>query len=121
MRSAVGIPVLPAQAVATGQGRGGCQITPGRRIGYVTDLRYTESNVDVLSQLMQGIDLLYIEGVFLEEDISHAERKSHLTGRQAGEIARRLGAKAIVPVHFSPRYAGRRAELIAEIHAAWRG
>ncbi|MDE2253510.1 MAG: ribonuclease Z [Betaproteobacteria bacterium] len=96
-------------------------ITPGQRIGYVTDLRYTESNVDVLSQLMQGIDLLYIEGVFLEKDKSHAERKNHLTGRQAGEIARRLGAKAIVPVHFSPRYAGRRAELIAEIHAAWRG
>ncbi|MBW4048338.1 MAG: ribonuclease Z [Proteobacteria bacterium] len=96
-------------------------ITPGQRIGYVSDLRYTEPNVDILSQLMQGVDLLYIEGVFLEEDKSHAERKNHLTGRQAGEIARRLGAKAIVPVHFSPRYAGRRAELVAEIHAAWRG
>ncbi len=96
-------------------------ITPGQRIGYVTDLRYTEANVDILSQLMQGIDLLYIESVFMEKDKSHAERKNHLTGRQAGEIARRLGAKAVVPVHFSPRYAGRRAELIAEIDTAWRG
>ena len=96
-------------------------VTPGQRIGYVTDLRYTEANIDSLSQLMLGVDILYIESVFLEKDKAHAQRKNHLTGRQAGEIARRLGAKAVMPVHFSPRYAGRRAELIAESHAAWRG
>ncbi len=96
-------------------------IAPGRRIGYVTDLRYTESNVDTLERLLAGVDLLFIESVFLDEDADHAARKNHLTARQAGSIARRLGARAVVPFHFSPRYEGRDAELIAEVRDAWSG
>ena len=96
-------------------------VVPGQRIGYVTDLRYTESNVDTLSQMLAGADLLYIESVFLDEDADHAARKNHLTARQAGEIARILGARAVVPFHFSPRYQERPSELIAELHNAWSG
>ena len=91
----------------------------GRRIGYVTDLRYTEANVEQLLRLLDGVDLLYIESVFLDADREHARRKNHLTARQAGEIARRLGARHVVPFHFSPRYRGREAELQAEMRAAW--
>jgi hypothetical protein len=40
---------------------------------------------------------------------------------QAGEIARRVGAKAVVPFHFSPRYEECSAALIAEVQAAWSG
>jgi ribonuclease Z len=94
-------------------------VVPGQRIGYVTDLRYTEANVRTLAQLLAGVDLLFIESVFLDEDGEHALRKNHLTARQAGEIARRVGAKAVVPFHFSPRYEGRSAALIAEVQAAW--
>jgi ribonuclease Z len=94
-------------------------IVPGRRIGYVTDLRYTDSNVDTLAQLLAGVDVLYIESVFLDEDVDHATRKNHLTARQAGTIARRVGAKAVVPFHFSPRYEGRAAQLVSEVRAAW--
>jgi ribonuclease Z len=94
-------------------------IVPGRRIGYVTDLRYTEANVETLSELMHDVDLLFIESVFLDEDKTHGLRKNHLTARQAGLIARRIGARAVVPFHFSPRYEGRSAELIAEVQAAW--
>jgi ribonuclease Z len=96
-------------------------VVPGQRIGYVTDLRYTEPNVGTLSQLLAGVDLLFIESVFLDEDREHAVRKNHLTARQAGEIARRVGAKAVVPFHFSPRYEERSAALIAEVQAAWSG
>jgi ribonuclease Z len=96
-------------------------IVPGRRIGYVTDLRYTGANVDTLSRLLADVDVLYIESVFLDEDADHAARKNHLTARQAGLIAHRLRAKAVVPFHFSPRYEGRDAELIAEVQAAWSG
>ena len=96
-------------------------IGPGQRVGYVTDLRYTEQNVRTLTELLEGVDLLFIESVFLEEDREQAARKNHLTARQAGEIARRVGAKAVVPFHFSPRYEGRAAELIAEVEAAWPG
>ena len=96
-------------------------VVPGRRIGYVTDLRYTEQNVDTLTQLLTGVDVLYIESVFLEVDAAHGARKNHLTAHQAGTIARRIGAKAVVPFHFSPRYEGRPAELLAEVRAAWSG
>jgi ribonuclease Z len=94
---------------------------PGRRVGYVTDLRFTEQNVQALSRLLTDVDLLFIESVFLEEDSAQAARKNHLTARQAGEIARRLRAKAVVPFHFSPRYEGRQQELIDEVRAAWSG
>lgn len=96
-------------------------IVPGQRIGYVTDLRYTEANVETLAQLLAGVDLLFIESVFLDEDRDHAARKNHLTAQQAGLIARRTGAAAVLPFHFSPRYEGRSAALVAEMHSAWSG
>ncbi|MGA8033043.1 MAG: MBL fold metallo-hydrolase [Casimicrobiaceae bacterium] len=96
-------------------------VVPGQRIGYVTDLRYTEANVQALAQLLAGVDLLFIESVFLDEDGDHATRKNHLTAGQAGSIARVLGAKDVRPFHFSPRYQGREAELIAQVQAAWTG
>lgn len=96
-------------------------VGPGRRIGYVTDLRYSDENVKALSQLMQGVDELFIESVFLDQDSAHGLRKNHLTAAQAGRIARCMGARAVTPFHFSPRYEGRDAELVAEVRAAWSG
>jgi ribonuclease Z len=96
-------------------------VVPGRRVGYVTDLRYTEANVQALTGLLADVDVLFIESVFLDCDHAQAARKNHLTARQAGLIARHVGAKAVVPFHFSPRYDGRAAELAAEVQAAWSG
>jgi ribonuclease Z len=96
-------------------------VVPGRRLGYVTDLRYTESNVRALTELLHGVDSLFIECVFLEEDRDHATRKNHLTAHQAGVIARTVGARYVVPFHFSPRYEGRAEELAAEMRDAWIG
>jgi ribonuclease Z len=94
---------------------------PGRRIGYVTDLRFTTANRRALAALLDGVDTLFIESVFLDADAAHALRKNHLTAGQAGRIARELGARSIVPFHFSPRYGGRAAEVAAEARAAWAG
>jgi ribonuclease Z len=96
-------------------------VVPGRRIGYVTDLRYTDSNVQALTELLRDVDSLFIECVFLDEDRDHATRKNHLTARQAGLIARTVGARYVVPFHFSPRYEDRAAELVAEMREAWQG
>lgn len=93
---------------------------PGRRIGYVTDLRYTRDNVERLEALLAGCDLLHIEAVFADADRDQALRKNHLTAPQAGEIARRVGAKAVVPFHFSPRYRGHEAGLRDELEHARR-
>ena len=94
---------------------------PGRRIGYVTDLRYTEANAAALERLLGGADLLYVEAVFSEADADHGARKNHLTTRQAGLVARRLGARHVVPFHFSPRYRGAEDALRAEVERARAG
>ena len=104
-----------------GELRSTLELVPGRRVGYVTDLRYTGINLRALDELLAGVDILFIESVFMASDAGHAERKNHLTAAQAGSIARRLGAKAVVPFHFSPRYEGRADEVLAEVQAAWRG
>jgi ribonuclease Z len=96
-------------------------VVPGQRLGYATDLCFTEANVQTLVSFMAGVDRLYIESVFLDADRDHALRKNHLTARQAGEIARRAGARSVVSCHLSPRYEGRAAEVMAEVQAAWAG
>jgi ribonuclease Z len=94
---------------------------PGRRIGYVTDLRFTRANLEQLDALLRGVDLLYIECVFAEEDRQLARQRNHLTARQTGTIARRLAARRLVPFHFSPRYQGAEERLREQACAAWRG
>ena len=94
---------------------------PGRRIGYVTDLRFTEANVAQLAALLLDADVLHIESVFSDADRDQALRKNHLTATQAGEIARRLRVRKVVPFHFSPRYRGQEEMLRAEVAAAWGG
>jgi len=95
--------------------------TPGRRIGYVTDLRFTEPNLAQLDALLAGVDLLYIECVFADEDRELARRRNHLTARQAGSVARRLGARQLQPFHFSPRYEGAEDRLRSQAAGAWQG
>jgi ribonuclease Z len=94
-------------------------VVPGQRIGYATDLRYSEANVRTLADLFADVDVLFIECVFLDEDAGHGARKNHLTAGQAGRIAHLARAKSVKPFHFSPRYEGREAALIDEMRAAW--
>ena len=94
-------------------------VSPGRRIGYVTDLQFSAANVDALGALLDGVDDLFIESVFRDRDADHAARKHHLTAGQAGRIARRVSAKRVVPFHFSPRYEGEAEAVRAEVAAAF--
>jgi ribonuclease Z len=96
-------------------------VVPGQRIGYATDLRFSDANRRSLAALMNGVDWLFIESVFLDIDRAHAQRKNHLTAWQAGRIARELGARAVVPFHFSPRYRSRPEDVAAELRAGRAG
>jgi ribonuclease Z len=95
------------------------RLVPGQKLCYVTDVAYNEDNVRRITGLAADADALFIESVFLEEDGDHAARKFHLTAAQAGRIARAARAKAVVPFHFSPRYAERENELRREIETAY--
>lgn len=95
--------------------------TPGQKIGYLTDLGFTEENVKKAVKLAQGVDLLICEAAFLHADEGLAAERGHLTARQAGELARACNASKLAPFHFSPRYADRQQELLDEAADAFGG
>jgi ribonuclease Z len=97
------------------------QCVPGQKIAYVSDVAGHASNFERISRLAADADLLFIEATFLERDAEEAERKNHLTARQAGSIARESGAHGIALFHFSPRYADCGAALVSEAMAAFQG
>jgi ribonuclease BN (tRNA processing enzyme) len=71
------------------------------KLCYVTDAAFSVQNAQRIIALAKDADFLFIESVFLHEDADQAQRKCHLTARQAGEIARAAGARVVVPFHFS--------------------
>jgi ribonuclease Z len=95
--------------------------TPGQKIVYLTDIGYTESNLERAKALAGGADLLICEAAFLHEDAALALERHHLTARQAGELAREAQVQRLAPFHFSPRYGEREEELFDEAGAAFGG
>jgi ribonuclease Z len=95
--------------------------TPGQKIGYFTDLGFTEENVEKAVKLARDVDLMICEAAFLHADEDLAAERGHLTARQAGELARACNASKLAPFHFSPRYAGRERELLDEAASAFGG
>ncbi|OAV67490.1 Ribonuclease Z [Bacteroidales bacterium Barb6XT] len=74
---------------------------PPKRFAYCSDTTFAP---DIIP-LIEGVDLLYHEATFCEEDAARAQETCHSTARQAAEIARRAGVKRFVIGHFSARYA----------------
>jgi ribonuclease Z len=97
------------------------QIVPGQKIAYVVDAVYHAENALRITQLAHQADSLFIECVFLNEDVERAAARFHLTARQAGTLARAAGAKHLVPLHFSPRYSDDPEALRREADAAFAG
>lgn len=96
-------------------------VTPGQKIGYVTDAADTAANRTAIVKLVQNADVLFIEAAFAEADVALAAERSHLTTAAAGEIARKAGVRRIEPFHFSPRYAGQEQRMLNEVMAAFAG
>lgn len=90
-------------------------VTPGQSLAFVTDIAFTPANLEALKGLALGVDTLFIEAYYLDELEAHAGARGHLTARQAGAIARELGAKRVFPMHVSPRYHDRIDEIYAEM------
>jgi ribonuclease Z len=80
-------------------------ITKGQKVVYISDVAYSNANLEKMLMLAKNADHLFIESAFLDKDRAHAEKKFHLTARQAGKIAALSGAKRFTLFHFSPRYA----------------
>jgi len=96
------------------------RISAGQKITYITDIIGSPENIEKAVNLAADSDRLFIEASFLDKDRYVAQRKYHLTAREAGLIAKRAGVKELTPFHFSPRYFGREKELIQEAMKAFR-
>lgn len=101
--------VRPEQVLGPGR--------PGRTVVYSGDTRPCESTVEVAN----GCDMLIHEATFSEDEVERADRTAHSTARQAGEVARRSGARLLVLTHFSARYSERAYVLEREAKRACGG
>ena len=96
-------------------------ITPGQKIGYITDVADTPANRRAIADLVRGADILFIEAAFAKSDAALAAERAHLTTEAAGAIAREAKVRRVEPFHFSPRYAGEESRMLAEVSAAFTG
>ena len=71
-----------------------------RSYAYCSDTLCRQS---IIPQI-KGIDLLYHEATFSENDLARAKETFHSTAIQAAEIAREAAVKQLVIGHFSARY-----------------
>ncbi len=53
---------------------------------------------------IMGVDTLYHEATFMNDMLERASETFHTTALQAGEIAKKAGAKQLIIGHFSARY-----------------
>ncbi len=75
---------------------------PGRKVVYTADTRPRERTVAVAADA----DLLVHDATFADDMADRARKTAHSTGREAGSVAERAGARRLALVHVSSRYAG---------------
>ena len=91
----------------------------GQKIAYVTDVADTPGNRTRIVGLASGADTFFVESSFSAADADQASARAHLTTRAAGEMARAAGVRRVDPFHFSPRYEGEEARMLAEVATAF--
>jgi ribonuclease Z len=94
---------------------------PGQRITYVVDTLFDQPNAERIVALARAADVFYCEARFLDVDRDEAEKRHHLTARQAGFLARAAGVRRLEVFHFSPRYQGMAQAFHAEARAEYAG
>lgn len=83
----------------------------GVKLVVVGDVGKTEDLLDVC----KDADALVIESTYIDEEAEMARQFSHLTARQAAELAVRAGVKKLILTHISRRY--REKDVLKEAQA----
>lgn len=73
---------------------------PGRSYAYCCDTAYNPSMIP----LIKGVDLMYHDCTYADEDAERARKHFHSTSVDAARTAREAGAHRLVLGHFSARY-----------------
>lgn len=89
------------------------ELKPGMRFVHIGDTGRTDN----LVEHCRNADGLVIESTYLEEESEMAREFSHLTARQAAELAVRAGVKQLFLTHISRRY--REKDVLAEAQAVF--
>ncbi len=71
-----------------------------KRYAYCSDTAYTEKIIPII----EGVDLLFHESTFMQEDLARAKETSHSSAIQAAEIAKKASVKKLLIGHYSARY-----------------
>jgi len=96
-------------------------VTPGQKIGYITDAADTPQNRDAILRLVRDADILFIEAAFAAADADLAAKRAHLTTAAAGDLGREARVRRVEPLHFSPRYEKREEQMLAEVMTFFLG
>ncbi len=86
---------------------------PGACLVFVGDAATTRG----LRRIARGADALVIEATYRQGELELAREFGHLTARQAAELARDAGVRALILTHLSRRYAER--DVLAEAQATF--
>jgi ribonuclease Z len=73
-------------------------------IGYITDIGFSRSNVEVLSERFDRLDALWCESCFSNADRKRATNTKHLTAQQSALIGQVLKVRSFFPFHISGIY-----------------
>ena len=75
-------------------------IVPGKKITFVADTKACKNAIKIAKKS----DLLFCESTFLTELQEKAKETSHLTVKDATDIAKKSKSKKLILTHFSQRY-----------------
>lgn len=85
-----------------------------RSYAYCSDTAYSAS----VCLALKGVDVLYHEATFEQEDVARAHRTRHSTAAEAAKVATEAGVSKLILGHYSARYP-KLDRLLAEAQAAF--
>ena len=73
---------------------------PSKAYAFCSDTAYHP----VITQQIQGVDVLYHESTFLDDNLELAKKTNHSTAKQAAQIAKDANVSRLILGHYSSRY-----------------
>jgi len=71
-----------------------------KRYAYCSDTAYSEKIIPII----EGVDCLYHEATFMDDELIRSKQTEHSTARQAATIALKANVKKLIIGHYSARY-----------------